>query len=48
MKPHLHRRAGLWLALAMAAVAAVAALAMRAWHSPDLLLALQSLEALCR
>lgn len=45
MKPHLHRRAGLWLALAMAAVAA---LAMHAWHSPDLLLALQSLEALCR
>ncbi|MBT0964047.1 hypothetical protein [Denitromonas iodatirespirans] len=45
MKHRPHRRAGLWLALAMAAVAALAA---RAWNSPDLLLALQSLEALCR
>jgi hypothetical protein len=36
---------GLWLALAMTAVALLAA---RAWTSPDLLLALQSLGALCR
>lgn len=40
-----HRRAGVWLALAMAAVAGLAA---RAWTSPDLLLAMQSLGALCR
>lgn len=45
MKPQRFRGGGLWLALAMAAVAALAA---RAWASPDLLLALQSLDALCR
>ncbi|MCZ4306259.1 hypothetical protein O4G98_16100 [Zoogloeaceae bacterium G21618-S1] len=45
MKRPPSQRSGIWLALAMTAVALLAA---RAWTSPDLLLAMLSLDVLCR